>query len=119
MKPKVTKKEMKEKWGSKLLYVPDGTMQHFARVTSPVAYSERAEGWACDYYEFTDFCLNEGYAPVGKQIMTYGECRPFCDASREIIRRYLPYEEEQKLLNNLLTDFLGTINEKLAKKGKK
>lgn len=117
MKAKVTKTEMKKKWKSRLLFVPDGTMQYFHGVAEPVAYSTRVEGWACDYYEFDDFCICEGYDPVGKRIMNYDECKPFYEASREISNKCLLHDEEQKLFNNLLDDFIGTINAKIEKKG--
>jgi hypothetical protein len=112
-KARTTKKAMKEKWGNRLFFVPDGTMQYFGGVVEATAYSTRVEGWACDYYEFGDFCLSEGYSPAGKRIMDYDDCVPFYKASREIKHRYLPHEEEEKLFKNLLADFIGTIKEKI------
>lgn len=111
-KYRVTKTAMKEKWKSKLFFVPDGSMQIFKRVIEPVAYSTRVEGWACDYYEFSNFCICEGYAPIGKRIMSYEEFQPFRKAYDEVKARYLPGEEETKIIQNILDDFIGTVKVK-------
>ena len=113
-KYKVTRKEMRDKWGKNFGYVPNGTMQIFQSVISPVAYSTRAEGWACDYFEFSDFCVNEGYAPVGKELMSYTECEPYRKAYDEITRNYEWGNGREKMIANLLEDFKGDIRRKLA-----
>lgn len=112
MKVKVTKKYMKEKWGNKLVQMPNGSMQHFKwACPSPTAYSERGElGWACDYYEFNDFCICEGYAPIGREIMTYEEFEPYREASRNNNK---DYETRVKVYKELLRDFEGDIRRRL------
>ena len=120
MKYKTTKTAMKKAYGCKLVYVPDGTMQIFKWVIDPAAYSTRVEGWACDYYEFNGLCINEGYSPVGKQAMSYEECKSYRNAADELYDRYvkgeITAEERKKILQNLLDDFVGTIRGKLERK---
>ena len=115
-KYKTTKKAMKEKWGSKLFSLPDGSMQYFGwACPSPTAYSERGElGWACDYYEFDDFCICEGYAPVGKEIMTYEEFEPYRKA-RDVIAKG-DYEKKAEKYKELLRDFVGSVKAKMERR---
>lgn len=50
----------------------------------PFAYSTRAEGWACDYYEIEGKAIiSTGYAPIGKPIDGKGE-RALEERAREI-----------------------------------
>ena len=91
-------------------------MQIFKTI-SPNYYSTRVEGWACDYYEIDGLCICEGYSPVGKQIMSYDECKSFRD-SAERIGKFTPYNKELDELANLLKDFVATIKEKLKGKQK-
>ena len=119
-KYQVTKSRMKKLYGCRLVYVPDGTMQIFKWVTEPTSYSTRVEGWACDYYEFGDLCISEGYDPVGKRAMSYEECQPYRKAADELYNRYIKgditADERMSLLQNLLNDFVGTIEGKLERK---
>lgn len=113
-KYRVTKKEMKEKWGRNLVYIPDGSMQIFHRIISPVAYSTRTEGWACDYYEFSDFCISEGYDPAGKRIMSYEDFRPYRESYDNIVGNYnLSYDDTIAKIKALLADFVGDIKGRL------
>lgn len=50
MKFKVTKKEMRQS-GRDILKIGYCNAQFLLRGFDPVAYSERREGWACDYYD--------------------------------------------------------------------
>ena len=113
-KYRTTRKAIKEQFHNKVYFVPDGTMQIFNAVISPFAYTTRAEGWAADFYDFGDICINEGYDPTGKRVMHYEDTKPFIEAYHDIKSRYLPHEQEQKLIQNLLNDFIGTIRAKLG-----
>lgn len=113
-KYRVTKKAMKEKWGRRLVFIPDGSMQYFKRAIEPVAYSTRVEGWACDYYEFPDFCISEGYDPAGKRIMNYEDFTPYREASDAIMRNYdISCDEQNTKIQALLADFEGDIKKRL------
>ena len=120
MKYKTTKKEMRNMYGKNLVYVPSGTMQIFDWILSPNSYSTRVEGWACDYYELGSICISEGDSPVGKRAMDYEECLPFRKATDDFYDRYVRGEitadERKQLLQNLLNDFVGTIEGKLERK---
>ena len=120
MAKEVSKRKMQRAYGKNLVYVPDGTMQIFKWVTERTSYSTRVEGWACDYYEFDDLCISEGYDPAGKRAMCYEECQPFRKAADDLYDRYIrseiTSEERVKMLQNLLDDFVGTIKGKLERK---
>ena len=114
MKLKVTQKEMKEGWGKDLVYVPNGTMQIFKDAISPFAYSTRVEGWACDYYDCGDFCVNEGYAPVGKQVLLYEELQPYREAYDKLFSDYsISREAKATKVRAMFEDFKGDCRKRL------
>ena len=112
-KYRVTKKEMKERYGKALIDIGNGTLQSMLTYCPPQAYSTRAEGWACDYYEIDGICLCDGYDPVGKKLFTYDEREAFEKAARNILDREWEYEKRKPLLDNLIADFVGTAKTKL------
>lgn len=114
MKIRVTKTEMKKRWGRLLVFVPDGSMQCFKAVIDPFAYSTRAEGWACDYYDCGSFCISEGYDPAGKRIMNYEDFTPYREAHNKIKRNYdISVEEQNKRIAALFEDFKGDCKRRL------
>ena len=44
-------------------------MQSLLNYHSPFAYSTRAEGWACDYYDIDGVCISTGYSPLNSRNM--------------------------------------------------
>ena len=67
MKYKVTKKEIKA-YHNQILQVGYCDLQDLLRFSEPVAYSTRAEGWACDYYEIDELIISTGYAPIANKM---------------------------------------------------
>lgn len=63
MKYKTTKKDMNLNY-KKILGVGYCDMQHILKYRSAIAYSTRAEGWACDYYDIGGVLISTGYAPI-------------------------------------------------------
>ena len=68
VKLKATKKEMREGYYY-ILSVGFCDMQSLLNEQRPFAYSSRAEGWACDYYEVDDVLISTGYAPLNDKNM--------------------------------------------------
>ena len=98
IKLKATKKEMRKHWY--ILSAGYCSMQSLLNEQRPLAYSTRAEGWACDYYEVDDVLISTGYAPLSNKNMIEDYC---------IIKEY-----ENKALE---TDFLFLhLDERKAKK---
>ena len=78
----------------------------------PIAYSERAEGWACDYYNVDDVLISTGYAPVESMNThcDYETVRKYDDQAREIACDYsLKWEEQQEKIRTLLAEFIKEV----------
>lgn len=114
-KYRTTRKAIKETYGAANVYsVGYANLQHMLKYINPFAYSTRAEGWACDYYDIgKGVVLSDGYAPIGKKI-DYDVMRLFDDKAREIWDElhYTDSEKCEKLIGNLVADFIGTIKER-------
>lgn len=106
-KYKTTKKTIKEGY-NKILCIGNGNLQYMLRYIDPFAYSTRAEGWACDYYNINGTILCDGYAPIGKNV-SYDLMKKYDNRAREIRNLYLPYEEEKEKLNELLNQFMKEV----------
>ena len=63
MKFKVTKKEMNRNYDT-ILGIGYCRLQNLLRNTDAIAYSVRAEGWACDYYVIDNILISTGYSPL-------------------------------------------------------
>lgn len=61
-KIKATKKEMRQNY--RILSIGYCDAQYLLNYKSPVAYSTRAEGWACDYYDVDGVIISTGYDPL-------------------------------------------------------
>ena len=85
-KYKVTRKAMKESYG-KIIGVSYCNLQYLLRFQEPFAYSTRAEGWACDYYDVDGVLISTGYAPIDSKRTksTYDICRKYDEAARKIL----------------------------------
>jgi hypothetical protein len=106
MKYKVTQKEMKDRFRT-LIAVRYCALQNLLYFEEPVAYGERPEGWACDYYVFEDSCISTGYAPIGRwadgDLVKHYDllARTVLDADN------LTYENRQRLIKALLVRFIS------------
>lgn len=63
MKFKTTKKAIKQHY-NKILKINYCKGQYLLKYYEPMAYSTRAEGWACDYYDIDGVLISTGYAPI-------------------------------------------------------
>lgn len=68
MKLKVTKKVIRDNFGDKyIIRLRYCTLCNTLNFIDPFAYSTRAEGWACDYYDLGNgYCISSGYDAIGK-----------------------------------------------------
>lgn len=108
-KYKATRKEIKERYD--VYSIGNGNLQYLLNYKYPFAYSTRAEGWACDYYDVgKGIVLCDGYAPIGKKIK-FDTMSMFDQKAKEILDefRYDGDGKAEQMLNNLIADFVGTI----------
>ena len=110
MKLKATKKEMREHYWY-ILSVGYCEMQSLLNEQRPFAYSSRAEGWACDYYEVDDVLLSEGYAPLSNKNMTedYSTIKEYENKALKIDELCLPYNEKKEKKETLLKEMLNSL----------
>ena len=104
MKCKVSKKEVRNNYNN-VLCVGYCDMQYLLSQVNPFAYSARAEGWACDYYDIgNSVCISTGYAPIGERVPT-DLCRKYDDKARAIISNTASYDRLKNRLNKLIEKF--------------
>ena len=105
MKFKTTKKAMRENYNT-ILKIGYCNIQNLLQYEEAIAYSTRAEGWACDYYEVGNVIISTGYAPIGESV-PYDLQREYNDLAEEI--RYsnnVKWEDKKELLYDLLVQFV-------------
>ena len=108
MKFKTTKKAMKENYNT-ILKIGYCNIQNLLQYEDAIAYSTRAEGWACDYYKVGNVIICEGYAPIGKSV-SYDLQKKYNDLAEEI--RYnndVKWEDKKELLHDLLVQFVNEV----------
>lgn len=105
MKFRVTKKAMRES-GKTIIKIGYCNAQFLLRFQNEFAYSTRAEGWACDYYEVNGAIISTGYAPIGKTV-DYNTIHEYDNKAREICGDYSrSYEDQETAVNALLYEFI-------------
>lgn len=105
MKFKTTKKAIKENYNT-ILKIGYCNIQNLLYFENPIAYSTRAEGWACDYYEVENVIISEGYAPIGESV-PYELQKKYNEKAEEI--RYnndVKWEDKKERLHDLLIQFV-------------
>lgn len=108
-KIKVTKKAMKDEF-TRIVRIGYCDAQYLLKFVEPFAYSTRAEGWACDYYNINGILISTGYAPLESRNAktNYETTRKFDDEARNIVYNYnLTYEEQQEQVRKLLDEFIS------------
>ena len=110
IKLKATKKEMREHYWY-ILSVGYCSMQSLLRERQPFAYSTRAEGWACDYYEIEGVLISEGYAPLTSKnmIKDYSIIKEYENKALEIDSLFLPREERKAKKAALLKELVNSL----------
>ncbi len=110
IKLKATKKEMREGFYY-ILSVGYCDMQSLLNEQRPFAYSARAEGWACDYYEVDEVLISTGYAPLSNKNMTkdYSIIREYENKALEIDSLFLPLDERKAKKEALLKELVNKL----------
>jgi hypothetical protein len=110
VKLKATKKEMREGYYY-ILSVGYCDMQSLLRERQPFAYSSRAEGWACDYYEIDGVLISEGYAPLSNKNMKcdYSLIREYENKALEIDSLGLYLDERKDKKTALVKELLNKM----------
>ena len=105
-KYKVTKKVIRQSY-DKILSIGYCDLQHLLKYETPFAYSTRAEGWACDYYNIDGVIISTGYAPIGKNI-DYEITHRYDDMGKQLDNS-LSYTEKKEKTLEYLTQFIEEV----------
>jgi len=108
MKFRASKKEMRNNYYY-VIGVGYCVMQFLLEFESPIAYSTRTEGWACDYYDIGGVLISTGYAPLGSKNVNidYITIREYDSRACEIAHDYsLAHEEREKQVKALLKELI-------------
>ena len=84
MKFKTTRKNMKENY-STIIKVGYCNIVYLLQYEKPIAYSTRAESWACDYYDIDGILISTGYAPIGNVAPAYDICHRYNVKAENIV----------------------------------
>jgi len=108
MKLLVTRKAMR---GQNCYRVGYCQLQNLLASEEPFAYSARAEGWACDYYEIDNgITISTGYAPIGKDT-DHDIVKQYDDKAAKIwCNRKLSYDQQVKKIKKLLKQFAEELS---------
>lgn len=97
MKLKATKKAIRNS-GYNVLKIGYCNAQNLLRHKSPFAYSERREGWACDYYQIDNTIISK---------VDYDLIREYDKKAEAVWHDYSrTYEDQEAAVNALLDDFI-------------
>ena len=113
MKYKVTKKQINAGY-NQILGVGCCKLEDLLRFREPIAYSTRAEGWACDYYEIDGLIISTGDEPLASKNINcdYNLIRSYNEKAREITHKYsFKYEEQKEEIEKLLKEFVRKVKE--------
>ena len=104
-KYKVTRKEIKERFNT-ILKVSYCNAQNLLNFENEFAYSTRAEGWACDYYNIDGVIISTGYAPIGKDT-NYNLLREYDEQARTILSDYnIKWDDKPNQIKELLNEYI-------------
>lgn len=87
-------------------------LQFLLKFQEPFAYSTRAEGWACDYYNVDGVLISTGYSPLkSKRVRSCYELEhEYNDIARKILEdSEISWKEKEQRINKLLRQFVERI----------
>lgn len=111
MKLRATKKEIKNGY-NKIVKIGYCQAQTLLSNSEPFAYSTRAEGWACDYYNVDGVCISTGYAPIESKNTTanYDTIKKYELKAQNICNNHNGHWDEKKqLITELLKKFIEEV----------
>ena len=80
------------------------TIQHLLNGIEPFAYSARAEGWACDYYDLGGIVVSTGYSPTGTAV-PYELSKKYDDKAAKVLGNKWSYNRKAAELARLRAEF--------------
>jgi len=115
MKYNATKKDMKRY--DKIIGTGADNLQHLLKFHDPIAYSTRAEGWSCDYYDIDGVLISTGYAPLDSKrtFANYALIHEYDEKARDInANNEIEYDDKKAMVNELLSEFITKATTKEA-----
>lgn len=114
MKFKTTQKAIKANYNT-IICVPYCGLQNLLNYESPVAYTERREGWAADIYDMGGgVAIVTGYAPFGNIRPSY-ELRERYEKQAEIILDMYRYSTKLNDTRNRLRELQAAFIEEVTR----
>lgn len=111
MKFKTTQKAIRANYPT-IIKVGYCDLQTLLAHKNPIAYTVRAEGWACDLYEVSStVCISTGYAPFGNVKSWYDVNRKYEKEAEKIRYGKMPYNEQVEALNGLIEEYVKEVME--------
>lgn len=110
MKFKTTQKSIWANYPT-VISVPYCGLQNLLNYESPVAYTQRREGWAADVYDMGGgVAIATGYAPFGNIRPIYEQVKAVEEQAEKIRYDYsLSYEQQRESLKSLARDFIKGV----------
>lgn len=108
MKQFATKKEIKSRFNT-IIEANFGRLQSLLAFKNPDYYWSGQYGWYCDIYIINGIAICIGHNPFGNYNATHELCKPFEERAREIFKMETDFKKQDKLLDNLIADFIGTV----------
>jgi hypothetical protein len=107
MKFKTTKKAIKNGY-HRIIGVGYCSMQYLLTHENARAYSTRAEGWACDYYDIDGICISTGYAPMPckNTHVDYAILEKYEQFARQVAGSEFDLETKISTVRQLLREFI-------------
>ena len=114
MKFKTTQKAIKANYNT-IICVPYCGLQNLLNYESPVAYTERREGWAADIYDMGGgVAIVTGYAPFGSVRPSY-KLQERYEKQAEIIRDMHRYSTKLNDTRNMLRELQAAFIEEVTR----
>lgn len=113
IKLKTTKKTMREGYYY-IIGIGYCDAPYLLYFQEPFAYSTRAEGWACDYYDVNRVLISTGYSYLDSKNTNKNHelTREYDKKAREIVYGNDPYEVKKEKVNKLLFEFVALMEGK-------
>jgi hypothetical protein len=110
MKFKTTKKNMRQNYHT-IITIGYCDAQYLLQYENPIAYSTRAEGWACDYYDIDNVLITTGYAPLSEKNSKrdYDIMKKYDNEAMKIVHSNIDWKTQKEKIRLLLNDFINEV----------
>ena len=106
-KYRVAKKEIRQ--NNVIIGVGFCHLQNLLNYENAFAYSDRPEGWSCDYYNIDNVIISTGYSPLKNKnaSINYDMLKKYDNKALDITCDYsIPYEKSVLKVKRLLKKFI-------------